>query len=296
MSFYNPPGALGVATATSLALGGATIGADALAVTGTASFGGAILVGDAANVLAQRNGGTNLSAVPQTFRVYNYYTDASNYERASLSWSANLFTVSSGEAAGTGTSRDMSLLGGGTSFSIASGGITASRNGTSNGTTFTVSGTSLTSLAQLFVRLTPTINQASGTYSVLDINPTETAVGAGPHFLIKGRLGAGINVFGVKNDGSIQSGDPTNGVQFKNNGGVEAVFTRADGTTAILVKSGQFRATGGTLATAGSASGAGAGAITYVSDATATTPRSIAAGGGANKVMVWSDGTNWLIF
>lgn len=37
------------------------------------------------------------------------------------------------------------------------------------------------------------------------------------------------------------------------------------------------------------------GAIANVSDATATTARSIVAGGGANKVLVMSDGTNWLI-
>jgi hypothetical protein len=37
------------------------------------------------------------------------------------------------------------------------------------------------------------------------------------------------------------------------------------------------------------------GSIALVSDATATTPRSTVAGGGANFVMVMSDGTNWLI-
>jgi hypothetical protein len=43
------------------------------------------------------------------------------------------------------------------------------------------------------------------------------------------------------------------------------------------------------------ATAAGAGAISCVTDATATTPRSTVAGGGANTVMVFSDGTNWLI-
>jgi len=38
-----------------------------------------------------------------------------------------------------------------------------------------------------------------------------------------------------------------------------------------------------------------AGALAFVSDANATTPRSTVAGGGSNKVMVMSDGTNWLI-
>ena len=352
----------GAQVAPSLALGGATIGSNALAVTGNAVFNTAVVVSpngfyinsasaayialngrangdivafstgrigftlsgtnangvapdayitrDGVGALSMRDGGTNLSAVPQTFRVYNFYTDASNYERVDLTYATNVATLQS-VAAGTGTVRNLSiigggsggsltLLGGGTTLDVTANSINMYRNGSSNQTTLNISGTSLTSTAQLFTRLTPTINQtvapAAGTYTVLDINPTETSIGAGPHYFVKGRLGAGINVFGIKNDGSIQSGDPTNGVQFKNNGGVEAVFTRADGTTAILVKAGQFRSTGGTLAAAASASGAGAGAITYVTDATATTPRSIAAGGGANKVMVWSDGTNWLIF
>jgi hypothetical protein len=37
------------------------------------------------------------------------------------------------------------------------------------------------------------------------------------------------------------------------------------------------------------------GAIAYVNDATATTRLSVAAGGGSNKVLVFSDGANWLI-
>jgi hypothetical protein len=56
-----------------------------------------------ANTLAQRNG-TNA----QTFRVYNTFTDASNYERGFLRWSSNVFEVGP-EAAGTGTARPMSI-------------------------------------------------------------------------------------------------------------------------------------------------------------------------------------------
>lgn len=39
-----------------------------------------------------------------------------------------------------------------------------------------------------------------------------------------------------------------------------------------------------------------AGMMIYVTDANATTIGSIVAGGGSNKVMVWSDGTNWKIY
>ena len=40
---------------------------------------------------------------------------------------------------------------------------------------------------------------------------------------------------------------------------------------------------------------AGSSALAMVNDATATTPRSTVAGGGSNKVLVMSDGTNWII-
>lgn len=54
---------------------------------------------DAANTLAQRNG-TN----GQTLRVYNTYTDASNYERATLTWSSNVAYFRN-QNAGTGSAR-----------------------------------------------------------------------------------------------------------------------------------------------------------------------------------------------
>jgi hypothetical protein len=38
------------------------------------------------------------------------------------------------------------------------------------------------------------------------------------------------------------------------------------------------------------------GTVQYVTDANATTIGSTVAGGGANKVLVWSDGTNWKIY
>lgn len=44
-----------------------------------------------------------------------------------------------------------------------------------------------------------------------------------------------------------------------------------------------------------SASASGAGARAFVTNATATTFLSVVVGGGANKVPVVSDGTNWLI-
>lgn len=58
-----------------------------------------------ANTLAQRNG-----ANAQTFRIYNTFTDSANYERVSLGWSGNVFSITP-EAAGTGTLRTVSVGG-----------------------------------------------------------------------------------------------------------------------------------------------------------------------------------------
>ena len=62
-----------------------------------------VLLRDAANTLAQRNG-----VNAQAFNLYNTYTDASNYERARTGWNANVFEIFS-EAAGTGTRRNLSI-------------------------------------------------------------------------------------------------------------------------------------------------------------------------------------------
>ena len=50
-----------------------------------------------------------------------------------------------------------------------------------------------------------------------------------------------------------------------------------------------------TVVTLPSAVTSGVGARTFVSDANATTFASTVAGGGSNKVPVYSDGTNWRI-
>lgn len=214
----NSAGALEVRTGTDSGFAALTAGVVKLDSTGVVvSSTGAVQWGssffgttdlslfrDAANVLAQRNG-----VNAQALRIYNTFTDASNYERVGMYWSGNKFFIESGQAAGTGTARDLGLLGGGTSLDVLANGINMYRNGTSNSTLFNASGTSLTSTTQLFFRLTPTINQASGTYTVLDINPTETAIGAGPHYFARARLGAGGNLWGIRNTGHVELGKLT---------------------------------------------------------------------------------------
>jgi hypothetical protein len=63
-----------------------------------------ILARDAANTLAQRNG-TNA----QAFRLYNTFTDASNYERGFMRWNTNTLEIGT-EKGGTGVDRYMALV------------------------------------------------------------------------------------------------------------------------------------------------------------------------------------------
>ena len=64
---------------------------------------------DAAGILAQRN-----TTSAQSFRLYNTYTDASNYERAVFDWqtTANVLRIGT-ENAGTGSARNIAFVSGG---------------------------------------------------------------------------------------------------------------------------------------------------------------------------------------
>jgi hypothetical protein len=74
-------------------------------------------------------------------------------------------------------------------------------------------------------------------------------------------------------------------------------FNRVDSILGQLSASTQsfISTTVYTVVTLPSATTSGVGARSFVSDANATTFASIVAGGGANKVPVYSDGTNWRI-
>lgn len=170
------------------------------------------LLRESANTLSQRNG-TNA----QSHLVYNTYTDASNYERGTFSWGSNILSIGA-IWAGTGTPRTTRLMSGSTYIDIdgSSGSVNFHRDASSAATLVQFNSSGITSTSALVAKFNPSINQASGTYSIIDINPTETAIGAGPHYLIGGRLGGGAvaSVFGIQNNGAMNiSGDfvQTNG-------------------------------------------------------------------------------------
>jgi hypothetical protein len=70
---------------------------------GASTAGDTIITRDAAQTLAQRNAGN-----AQTFRIYESFTDASNYTRGKLEWASNVLRIGT-EKAGTGSARALEL-------------------------------------------------------------------------------------------------------------------------------------------------------------------------------------------
>ena len=103
ISFSASPG---LTSATNLNQYGVVLGSTAIISWrsgGNGTTSDVYLFRDSASVLAQRTG-----TAAQTFRVYNTYTDASNYERAKLAWSSNELLIGT-EKAGTGTARPLKI-------------------------------------------------------------------------------------------------------------------------------------------------------------------------------------------
>lgn len=85
-------------TVASSAGGGASIGADGSGKPQVVfGSGGSVLNYEAANTLALRNG-----VNAQQLNIYNTFTDASNYERATFNWNSSVLQIGT-QMAGTGT-------------------------------------------------------------------------------------------------------------------------------------------------------------------------------------------------
>jgi hypothetical protein len=87
------------------------------------------LVLDASDILAQRRG-----AVAQAFRLYNTFTDTSNYERGKFAWESNVLRIGT-ERAGTGLARNLELQTGGSARLTIDGNGSASFSGHITATT-----------------------------------------------------------------------------------------------------------------------------------------------------------------
>jgi hypothetical protein len=127
-------GEITVGTGLSLSAGSLTNTVTATAPAGSSgqlqynnssAFGAASLWQETANLVAQRNGTT-----AQALRVYNTYTDASNYEYGGFEWASNVLKIGT-QKAGTGATRAIDFYIGGSAlagldtsgnFTIPSGG------------------------------------------------------------------------------------------------------------------------------------------------------------------------------
>lgn len=174
-----------------------------------------VLERDAADTLALRR-----STNAQTFRLYETYTDASNYSRLNHELISNIWRIQT-SAAGTGTARDIAINAG-------------------------------ASLGAIYLQTSAT---------------TRWQIGGGGG---GGNLLAGAdNAYDIGASGATR---PRN-----------------------LYMASWIRMATTTVAALPAAATAAAGARMFVTDANATTFASVVAGGGANTVPVYSDGTNWRI-
>lgn len=133
-TFLATPSSANLASAITDETGSGTLlfGDQAVSTGSTPSFagvsiGGASLVGDAANILAQYNGTT-----AQESRIYNTHTSATNHERGIFKWASNVFQVGTEKGSGGGTARDLALVTDGTTrltIGATSGNLTIASGG-----------------------------------------------------------------------------------------------------------------------------------------------------------------------
>lgn len=256
------------------------------------------LLRDAANTLAQRNG-----VNAQTSRIYNTFTDASNYERANIGWNANVFSITTG-AAGTGTSRNISItnavgfgvnIGGANQFI---GSITFASDNTydigASGATRPRTGYFGTSV------VTPTVSNPSGAIAFVVTGTAGFTVNAAS---IAARLqvditdGSGSNIATLKNTGIANmfgvGGSTSSFPAFKRSSATLQVRLADDSDDADLTTR-TVKGKGFTVSTLPTPQVAGR--FTYITDQLTTCAVAGASltGGGSAVCPVFDNGTAWV--
>lgn len=160
------------------------------------------------NITAKGTGNLNIPT-GTGLSQFNTSDKTTNYERVRHYWSGNIYNIMS-EAGGTGTVRPIRIISGNATFGIneSTQSLVFTRNTPSTVPTLfdlTTAGTGLsgTSSSQYGMRINPTINQSSTAgYTMLLINPTESATGSGAKLLADFQVG-GTSKVSIKNDGVI---------------------------------------------------------------------------------------------
>jgi hypothetical protein len=261
-----------------------------------ASSPDAFIARDAANTLAQRNG-TNA----QTYRLYNTYTDASNYERTSITRDSSGLVIDA-QKAGTGADPTNLLdvkLDGTSYFSTSSSGFA------------TISGPNSVNSTGLILK--EGFNGVSNTYIYFrnyfsqDVARISAIPGRFRFFVNDSAGGTDREIFNLIGSGHRMLLNQDLSLEWRDTAGDS---WSAIGTADVGLardSAGVVKVTNGSTGTGyikqdpvavsalPSAATVGAGTRGFVNDANATTFASVVAGGGANVVPVYSDGTDWRI-
>lgn len=255
-----------------------------------------LLFRDAANTLAQRNGTT-----AQTLRVYNTFTDASNYERGVIDWAttANRLTIGA-QAAGTGTLRIVSIVG---SQLLVPGDGSASAptiaNVNSTNTGFYFPGSNQVSLVLSGVS---NIDWSSTTQS-MGGTTREIRFGSDLSAPSTHKVYCRATGNAAQNGHVLQVAAGNGGTSGNRNGGILNLDGGAKGNSgqpgAVViggVNAGSvLQHTGLTIANLPTGV---AGMVAYVTDgdaALAWGATAVNSGAGATKYLVWYNGTNWTV-
>lgn len=229
---------------------------------------------------------------PQIFNLYNTWAAAGvDYERGHFRWAANVLEIGT-EKGGGGTARTLALM----------------VNGANN-MTFDTGATHFWKALDLNASMT------FGTDNTFNIgSPTNRPANiyVGNSVFIAGTLQLSSGIFEWANKARIYGGATDGILTFYNNaqtdftrvnlGGVTDSFgaIARDGAGVAIVggaggSTAWLRIPAVTVAALPAAATAGVGARCFVTDATVTTNGTIVAGGGTNKVPVYSNAINWII-
>ena len=212
------------------------------------------------DALAQRRA-TN----PQTFRVYNTYTNSTNYERGFLKWNTNVLQIGTEKGSGGGTARDLAFQTDGT-------------------TRLTISASGVTTAAAIDVISQGGLTFAS-TYELRCTSRLRVSSPADGNLLVTN--------WATGDFGRLQFGGTTSSFPSLKRSATALQCRLADDTAfAPLEASTIGTSTAYTVATLPAAGTAGRRA--YVTDATAPTFLGALTGGGAVKCPVFDDGTAWV--
>ena len=228
---------------------------------------------DAANTLAQRN-----STNAQTFRLYNTYTDASNYERLSIDWSttANTATIVT-QNAGTGSARNLAIgqdlyvnsvrvgLGGGslnTNTAVGNGAVGSSNTGVYNSAfgfgilNVNTSGNSNSGFGHqpLNSNTTGSFNCAFGRYALTTNTIGSSSASFGYNALAYNTTASNLTAIGTQalnsNTTNVATlGTITGGSSYTNGTYTGVVMTLSSGSTAITYPTATIVVAGGVVTT-----------------------------------------------